>query len=127
MGSSGERRTLQFRHARLAITELVSLELALLDLFRQFDSANGDRRVVESFEPQHRPSPLFDSPWSCSMRLFRYWLDRTITLLDSSPVSLISRTAMRCRMGVQRDLRWFTCFLYRPAEKSLCRIHITIF
>jgi hypothetical protein len=42
--------------------ELVGLELALLDLLCQLDSANGDRRVVESFEPEHRPSPLFDSP-----------------------------------------------------------------
>ena len=25
--------------------------------------------------------------WSCSTRLFKYWLDRTITLLESSPVS----------------------------------------
>jgi hypothetical protein len=37
------------------------LELALLDLLRQLDAANGDRRVVESFEPQHRPNPLFHS------------------------------------------------------------------
>src|SRR5579864_4785663 len=56
------RRTPQFRHAQLAITELAGLELALLDLLRQLDSANGDRRVVESLEPEHRPSPLFDSP-----------------------------------------------------------------
>ncbi len=25
-------------------------------------SANGDRRIVESFEPEHRSDPLFDSP-----------------------------------------------------------------
>jgi hypothetical protein len=44
------------------IPELPCLELTLLDLLRQFDSANRDHRVVESFEPQHRPNPLFDSP-----------------------------------------------------------------
>jgi hypothetical protein len=62
MGSSGERRAPRFRHGRSATTELAGLELALLDLFRQLDSANGYRRVVESFEPEHRPNPLFDSP-----------------------------------------------------------------
>jgi hypothetical protein len=51
MGSSGERRTPQFRHARLEPPELVGLELALLDLLRQLDSINHDCRVVESFEP----------------------------------------------------------------------------
>jgi hypothetical protein len=62
MGSCGERRPPQFRHAQLAITELAGLGLALLDLLRQFDSANSDRCVVESLEPENRPSPLFDSP-----------------------------------------------------------------
>jgi len=33
--------------------------------------------------------------WPCSMRLFKYWLDRTLTILESSPASFISRTA-RC-------------------------------
>src|SRR5580698_6250150 len=61
-GSSGERCTPQFRHGCSATTKLARLELALLDLFRQLDSTNGDHRVVESFEPQHRPNPLFDSP-----------------------------------------------------------------
>src|SRR5215469_10129604 len=36
--------------------------VTLLDLLRQFDSANRDHRVVELFEPHHRPNPLFDSP-----------------------------------------------------------------
>src|SRR5229473_6462202 len=62
MESSGERRTPQFRHARLATPELAGFELTLLDLLGQLDSTNGDRRVVESFEPEHRPDPLFDSP-----------------------------------------------------------------
>src|SRR5262245_53068011 len=52
----------QFRHGRFPIPELACLELTLFDLFRQFDSTNRDRRVVESFESEHRPNPLFDSP-----------------------------------------------------------------
>ena len=62
MGSRGERRTPQLRHACLAAAELASFELALLDILRQLDSTNGNRRVVESFEPEHRPDPQFDSP-----------------------------------------------------------------
>src|SRR5580704_1568384 len=62
MRSSGERRTAHFRHARLATPELAGLELALFDLLRQLDSANGDGCVVESFESEHRLDPLFDSP-----------------------------------------------------------------
>src|SRR6266436_4320387 len=108
MGSSGERRTPQFRHAQLAITELAGLELALLDLLRQLDSANSDRCVVESLEPEHRPSPLFDSP----MVLFNEVVQ---VLAGSNSHSLgkiagllhFPHRAMRCRIGVQSDLsRW---------------------
>jgi hypothetical protein len=60
--SSGKRRFPQFRHGRFPIPELACLEVTLFDLFRQFDSANRDRRVVESFESEHRPNSLFDSP-----------------------------------------------------------------
>jgi hypothetical protein len=59
--SSSKRRIPQFRHRRFPIRELPCLELTLLDLLRQLDSANGDCRVVKSFESQHRPNPLFDS------------------------------------------------------------------
>jgi hypothetical protein len=59
--SSGKRGIPQFRHSGFPIPELSCLELTLLDLLRQFDSANSYDRVVESFESQHRPNPLFDS------------------------------------------------------------------
>src|SRR5438105_15956105 len=39
--------------------ELACLELALLNLLRQLDSTNSDRRVIESFESEHWPNPLF--------------------------------------------------------------------
>jgi len=68
--SSGKRRIPEFRHRRFPIPELPCLELTLLDLLRQFDSANDDCRAVESFESQHRPGQLFDSavalPRDCS-------------------------------------------------------------
>jgi hypothetical protein len=47
MGASRERSVPTFQHARLATPELAGFELAFFDLLRQFDSANGDRRVVE--------------------------------------------------------------------------------
>jgi hypothetical protein len=59
--SSSKRRIPQFGYSRFPIPELPCVELTLLDLLRQLDSANGDCRVVESFESQHRPNPLFDS------------------------------------------------------------------
>src|SRR5215471_3998689 len=59
--SSGKRRVPLFRHRRFPFPELACLELTLLDLLRQLDSADGDCRVVEAFESQHRPDPLFDS------------------------------------------------------------------
>ncbi len=37
----------------------------------------------------------FTLRWSCSTRLFKYWLDRSLTRPGSSPSSFISRTA-RC-------------------------------
>src|SRR6202162_4326121 len=37
----------------------------------------------------------FTLRWSCSTKLFKYWLDRTLTRPGSSPSSFISRTA-RC-------------------------------
>jgi hypothetical protein len=94
-GLKGDCRTPRFRRARLAINELDGLELALLDLLRQLDSANGNHCVVESLEPEHRPSPLFDSPVVLFNEVVQVLLDRIITLLESSPVSFISRTA-RC-------------------------------
>src|SRR5215813_3087102 len=65
--------------------------------------------------------------WSCSTRLFKYWLDRTFTRHGSSPVSFISRTcAMRRRIGVQRDLAGCAPVLHRMAEKALGCVHIAV-
>src|SRR5215470_14015359 len=127
MWSSGERCTPLFRHRCCPIPELADFELALLDLLRQLDSANGDRRVVESFEPEHRPDPLFDSP----MVLFNE-IVQVLARSDSysfgkfACLLLFPHPAMRCRIGVQRDLRRRTGVLHRTPEKGLGRIHIAI-
>jgi hypothetical protein len=47
---------------RFPIPELACVQLTLLIFSAKFDTANRDRRVVESFESEHRPNPLFDSP-----------------------------------------------------------------
>src|SRR6266849_2541779 len=57
---------------------------------------------------------------SFSMRLFKYWLDRTLTFWEIH----FPHCAMRCRIGVQRDLRRLTRTLHRTADKSLCGVHI---
>jgi hypothetical protein len=97
------------------------------DLLRQLDSANSDRCVVESFEPERRPDPLFDSP----VVLF----DEIVQVLARSDHHSLEEfdrlphfphRAMRFRIGVQRDLRRLTRVLHRTPEKSFGRIHIAI-
>src|SRR6516165_5423669 len=125
--SSGKRRVPQFRHRRFPFPELACLELTLLDLLRQLDSANGDCRVVEALEPQHRPNPLFDS----AVVLF----DEIVQVLARSHfystrkfASLLHlpHGAMRCRIGVQRDLGGCALVLHRIAEKGLGSGHVAI-
>jgi len=46
----------------IRIPSLPVLNWRFLIFSAKLDAPNGDRRVVESFEPQHRPNPLFHSP-----------------------------------------------------------------
>jgi len=102
-----------------APTELAGVELALLDLLRQLDSAYGDYRVFESFEPQHRSNSLFDSP----MVLFNQVV-QVLAGSDSHSLGKIARflhfphCAMPCRIGVQSDLYRCARVLHRTAEKG---------
>ena len=115
------------RHRCCPIHELADFELALLDLLRQVDSANGDRRVVESFEPQRRPNPLFDS----AVVLF----DEIVQVLARSHfysarkfagLLHLPHGAMRRRIGVQRDLGGCAPVVHCIAEKGLGSSHIAI-
>src|SRR5215472_11325350 len=121
--------TLSFTTSRRFIPTLTSLVgcSPLLDLLRQLDSADRDPRIVESFEPEHRPDPLFHSP----MVLF----DQVIQILAGShlhsprkfPIFLhLPHRPMGCCIGVQGDLRRFMRVLHRSAEKALGRIHIPL-
>ena len=63
-------------------------------------SANSIPEIVTAaFSNRLNPSMgrvrCFTLWWSCSTRLFKYWLERTFTRRGSSPSSFISRTA-RC-------------------------------
>jgi hypothetical protein len=71
--------------------ELCCIE-CLPDFRCQFDSANGDRRVVESFESKHLPNPLFHSPMLLFDEIVQV-LARSHPPRGSSPVSFTSRTA----------------------------------
>jgi len=125
--SSSKRCAPQFRHRRVPFPELPCLELILLDLLRQLDSANGDCRVVESFQSQHRPKPLCHAP----VVLF----DQVVQVLARSDQHSLGEfacrlpfpdCAMRGSLGVQRDLRRFAPVLHCMAEKGLGRIHSAI-
>src|SRR5215831_2551241 len=93
--SSCKCRVPQFRQSRYPNPELARLELALLDLLRQLDSANGDCRVVESLEPQHRPNPLFHSPVILFDQVVQVLARSDLHCLGEFPAAFISRTA-RC-------------------------------
>jgi len=71
------------------------LELSLLDLLRQFDSADRDARRIESLETQHWPSPLFHSAMILLHNIVQVLLDRSRTRRDRLPSDFNSRTA-RC-------------------------------
>src|SRR5205814_5821766 len=106
--------------------ELACLELALLNLLRQLDSTNSDRRVVESFESEHWPNPLFHP----TVILF----DEIVQVLARSHshsarkfagLLHFSHCAMRRRIGVQRDLGWVcACCSSHCGERSWQRSHL---
>src|SRR5579872_2996186 len=62
MDLSCECRVPQFRHRGIAPAEFARLELSLLDLLCQLDSADRYDRVVESLESQHGPDSLLHPP-----------------------------------------------------------------
>jgi hypothetical protein len=46
----------------MALPSLLVFELVLLDFLRELDAGDHYRRIAESFEPEHRPNPLFHPP-----------------------------------------------------------------
>src|SRR5437762_11609209 len=125
MGSSGKCSIPEFRRSPFPMPELACLELALLNLLRQLDSTNSDCRVVESFESEHRPNPLFHP----TVILF----DEIVQVLARSHshsarkfagLLHFSHCAMRRRIGVQRDLGGCAPVVHRIAEtRSWQRSH----
>src|SRR5437660_8541710 len=64
--------------------------------------------VIAAFLNALKPSITailcFTPRWSCSIRLFRYFDERSLVFAGSQPSALSSRTALvRCSMAVQRD------------------------
>src|SRR5437868_13229897 len=119
-GSSGKCSIPEFRRSPFPMPELACLELALLNLLRQLDSTNSDRRVVESFESEHWPNPLFHP----TVILF----DEIVQVLARSHahsarklagVMHFSHCAMRRRIAGQRDLGGFALVVHRIAERGL--------
>src|ERR1700676_1146172 len=67
--------------------------------FLIFSASSIPEIVITALSNRLKPSMgrirCFILRWSCSTRLFKYWLDRTLTRPGSSPSAFISRTA-RC-------------------------------
>jgi hypothetical protein len=59
--------------------------VTLLDLVRQLDSADGDCRMVESFESQHQPDPLFDSAVVLLDEIVQVLAGFRISIVPNSP------------------------------------------
>jgi hypothetical protein len=101
---------------------------ALLDLLCQLDSTNSDRRVVESFEAEHRSNPLFHPPVVLFDEIVQV-LARSHSHSSRQFAALLhfSHGAMRRRVGVQRDLA--ACvrrFFIALAEKGLGSVHVAV-
>src|ERR1700682_2904469 len=71
------------------------VELAFVDPAEQFDTGDHDCRRREPFETEHRTDAKFHTTVVCSIRLFRYFDERTFVSAGSWPSVFISRTA-RC-------------------------------
>ena len=74
-------------------------ELALTNAVHQLDAGDRDRRVPKALEAQKPLKPnitamrCFTPRWSCSIRLFRYFDERSFVSEGSEPSAFSSRTA----------------------------------
>jgi hypothetical protein len=70
-------------------------ELALSNSMLELNTSDHDCRVVEDLEAQHRAVRDFTPRWSCSIMLFKYFDDRSLTRVQQVLSSGSSRAA-RC-------------------------------
>jgi hypothetical protein len=75
---------------------MAQVELSLTDAVHQLNAGDRDRRVAELLEPQHHSDTL---RWSCSIRLLRYYDDRSLVSFGREP-SVLARVT---RGGTQRS------------------------
>jgi hypothetical protein len=68
-------------------------ELSLADAMHQFDTGDRNRRGREALEAQHRRDSLFHALMVLSIRLFKYFDDRSFVSTGSKPSAFSSRTA----------------------------------
>jgi hypothetical protein len=59
----------------------------------QLDAGNRDRRILEVLEACHHSDTLLHARWSCSIKLFRYFDDRSFVSAGNQPSAFSSRTA----------------------------------
>src|ERR1700736_3846654 len=58
-------------------------ELSLPDTVQQLDAGDGDRCIPKSLEAEHHSNALLHTRWSCSIRLFRYFDERSLVFAGS--------------------------------------------
>jgi hypothetical protein len=63
--------------ASIPKTRPTEVELPLVDPSQQFDPCYGDAALLTSLNPSIGPTRDFTPRWSCSIRLFRYFDDRS--------------------------------------------------
>jgi len=65
--------------------------------------------------------------WSCSIKLFRYFEDRTFVSSASRPSAFISRTARAKQLPIERDRRRRLALMFdRLSEKGFGRAHVAL-
>src|SRR6202042_243529 len=74
-------------------TQTSQSELSLADAMHQFDTGDRNRRVAKPLKPSIVAIRCFTPRWSCSIRLFKYFDDRTFVSAGSKPSAFTSRTA----------------------------------
>src|ERR1700730_4208960 len=61
----------------------------------------------------------FTPRWSCSIRLFRYFDERSLVLAGSEPSAFqLTHRTVRCGVTVQRDCRGQRCWLLIALRKN---------
>lgn len=69
------------------------IELTFTNTMHQLDAGDDEAALLNRLNPSMTLTRDLMCRWSCSIRLFRYFEDRSLVVVGSRPSSFISRTA----------------------------------